>query len=343
MRSRLCSTTLALCALLLVAALLLGCGKPPASGPTGTPAPAGPAGAKGPAAGKAPASGQYTIALVMKAASNPFFETMRKGAEKAASELGVKLLPQTITDESSDEQQTNIVNAMVVQKVQAILIAPANSKSLVAPLLEAQKAGILVVNVDNRLDADTMSKAGLEPLAYVGADNQEGGKLAGQRLCELLGGKGKVAMLEGRRGVDNAEARKQGFEAACKENPGIEIVDSQSANWDLAEAQNKFGGMLAAHPDIQGLFCANDNMAMGAIAALGEKGLSDKVIVVSYDNIEAARKAVREGKLAATIEQHPDRMGYEAVKTAVAALKGEKTEPEILVPLEVIDKAKLGG
>ncbi len=342
MPHRLSPTVPVLCALLLVAALLAGCAKPPAATPTG--GPAGPA-ASAPSSGPAqqPAGGSYTVALVMKAASNPFFETMRKGAEQAAQEEGIKLIPQTITDESSDQQQIDIVNAMVVQKVDAILIAPANSKSLIAPLLEAQKAGIKIINVDNRLDSETVAQAGLSLLAYVGADNEAGGKLGGERLCELLGGKGKVAMLEGRRGVDNAEARKAGFVAACKEHPEIEIVDSQSANWDLAEAQNKFGAMLAAHPEIQGLFCANDNMALGAIAALEEKGLAGKVLVVSYDNIAAAQERIREGKLAATVEQHPDRMGYEAVKTAVKALKGEKTEPEVLVPLEVIDKAKLGG
>jgi ribose transport system substrate-binding protein len=232
---------------------------------------------------------------------------------------------------------------MVVQKVKAILIAPASSKGLVSSLVEAQNKGILIINVDNRLDADAMAQAGLKPIAYVGADNEAGGKLAGERLCELLGGKGSVAMLEGRRGVDNAEARKRGFEAACAEHPEIKIVDSQSANWDLQEAQNKLGAMIAAHPEIQGVFCANDNMALGAIAALTEKGLTGKVTVVSYDNIEAAQTQLREGTLAATIEQHPDLMGYEAVKAAVSALKGEKVESEILVPLEVIDKEKLGA
>jgi len=287
------------------------------------------------------ASKAYRVALIMKAASNPFFATMQKGAEKAASELGIELLAQTITDESSDQQQMDIVDSMVSQKVDAILIAPANSKSLVEPLLAAQKAGIAVINVDNRLDPDTVKTAGLNLVAYVGADNEEGGRLAGEHLCKLLGGKGSVAMLEGRRGVDNAEARKRGFLKACEAHRDIKVVASDSADWDIAKGQNKFAAMMSAHPEIQGLFCANDNMAVGAIAAIKEKGKAGSIIVVGYDNIEAAQTAVKEGTLAGTIEQHPDLMGFEAVKTAVAHLEGEQVRSETMVPLEVITKDKL--
>lgn len=324
--------------LALALALFAGCAKPPAPTTGGAPSAPTKHAASQPAQGPA-----RTIALVMKAGGNPFFDAMQKGAEAAAAELGVTLKPFTISDESSDAQQIDIVGTLVVQRVDAILIAPANSKGLVAPLVEARKAGILVVNVDNRLDADAIQQAGLELLCYVGADNEEGGRLGGKRLCELLEGKGEVAMLEGRRGVDNAEARKRGFEKACKDFADIRIVDSQSANWDLAEAQNKLTAMLAAHPGITGVFCANDMMAIGAIAALEEKGLSGRIKVVSYDNIEPAQKAIREGKLAATIEQNPGEMGSEAVRAAVKALNGETVEKEILVPLEVVDAATLGG
>jgi len=287
------------------------------------------------------ASKEYRIALIMKAASNPFFATMQKGGEKAASELGIKLLAQTITDESSDQQQMDKVDSMVSQKVDAILIAPANSTSLVKPLMGAQKAGIPVINVDNRLDPDTVRAEGLELVAYVGADNEEGGWLAGEHLCKLLGETGKVAMLEGRRGVDNAEARKRGFLKACEAHPDIEVVASDSADWATDKAQDKFAAMLSAHPEIQGLFCANDNMAVGAIAAIKEKNKTGSIVVVGYDNIKAAQDALKEDTLAGTIEQHPDLMGYEAVKAAVAHLEGKPVKTEVMVPLEVITKDKL--
>lgn len=293
------------------------------------------------ATGDTAARSRYRIALIMKAGSNPFFAAMEKGALEAGKELGVEVMPRTITDESQDQQQIDIVDAMVVDQVDAILIAPANSKSLVQPLLRAQKAGIPVINVDNRLDPATVEAAGLELLAYVGADNEEGGRLAGEYLCELLGGNGKVAMLEGRRGVDNAEARKRGFVAACAKYPGIEIVVSEPADWELQVAQDKFASIMVAHPEIEGLFCANDNMALGAIAAMEEAGRLSDIKVVSYDNIPAAQDAIRAGRLAATIEQNPGLMGAEAVRAAVAHLNGEPVEPEILVPLEVITAEKL--
>ncbi|NLN90976.1 MAG: sugar ABC transporter substrate-binding protein [candidate division WS1 bacterium] len=297
--------------------------------------------ATAPPASDAKESPSYRIALVMKAGSNPFFAAMEAGAVEAGKELGVEVLPRTITDESQDQQQIDIVDAMIVDQVDAILIAPANSKSLVQPLLRAQEAGIPIINVDNRLDGAAMEQAGLELLAYIGADNEAGGLLAGRHLCELLGGAGKVAMLEGRRGVDNAEARKRGFEAACAEYPDIQIVVSEAADWELQIAQDKFAGIMVAHPEIQGLFCANDNMALGALAAMDEAGKLADIKVVSYDNIQAAQDAIKAGRLAATIEQNPGQMGAEAVRAAVAHLNGEAVEAEILVALEVITAESL--
>jgi ribose transport system substrate-binding protein len=320
----------ALAALLVALALMIGLAACDGQEEDTT---AGPANAAASAGEGGP---EYRIALIMKSAGNPFFMSMEEGAQAAADDLGVELLPQTITDESQDQQQINVVDSMVANDVDAILIAPANSKSLVQPLLRAQEAGIPIINVDNRLDPETVEAAGLDLVSYVGADNEEGGRLAGEHLCELLGGEGKVAMLEGRRGVDNAEARRRGFEAACAEYPGIEIVASEPADWELQIAQDKFAGIMNAYPDIDGLFCANDNMALGAIAAMREMGKTDDIVVVSYDNIEAAQEAIRAGELAATIEQNPDDMGAEAVRTAVAHLEGEEVESEILVPLEVI-------
>jgi ribose transport system substrate-binding protein len=321
--------------------LLLACGCQPktTAGAGAPPPPLKAAGiGKGPASTAAKASKPYRIALIMKASINPFFKTMEVGGQRAAAELGIELLAKTIRGESDCEQQIGIVESMIAQKVDAILIAPADSKALVQPLKSAQDAGSPVINVDNRLDSTTMDKTGLKLISYVGADNEEGGRLAGEHLCELLGGAGKVAMLEGIRGVDNAEARKRGFGKACAAAPGITIAASDTARWDLGEGQAKFSAMLSAHPDLTGLFCANDNMALGAIAAIGERGMTGKITVVSYDNIDAAKKALRDGRLAATIEQHPDLMGYESVKAAVDHLEGREVKPEVLVPLEVITK-----
>jgi ribose transport system substrate-binding protein len=218
--------------------------------------------------------------------------------------------------------------------VDAILITPADSKGIVPALKQAQEKGILVINLDNHVDPPTAKSAGLELAAYVGADNLEGGRLAGQAMAEALRG-GKVAVLEGIRGTDNAEARKRGFREAVEGK--LEVAASDTAEWDTQKAYAKFQSMLAANPEIQGLFCANDKMAVGALKAIDEAGKSGKITVVGYDNIPDVQPHLKNGKLFATIEQHPDLMGKYGVKAAVGILDGSiQRGKEFLVPLEVI-------
>jgi len=175
--------------------------------------------------------------------------------------------------------------------------------------------------------------------SYVGVDNEEGGRMSGAYLVQLLGGKGRVAMLEGIRGVDNAEARKQGFLKSLQ-GTGVELAASQSANWLQDQALDVFSNMLQANSDLDGLFCANDMMALGAIQALRQAGKSGQVRVTAFDNIEAAQLALCEGVLHATIDQHPELMGYYGVLIAKEALAGRVTR-EKLVPLELITRENL--
>jgi len=277
------------------------------------------------------------VALVMKTLTNPFFITMREGALKAQKEVDVDLRILAPPQETDIERQVAMVEDLVTQKVDAILIAPAGSKEIVPALVKAKKAGILVVNVDNRVDPAAAKAAGLELDGYIGADNERGGEIAGEHLVRLLGGKGDVAMLEGIRGVDNAEARRRGFLKAISRAPGIRLVATKTANWSQDEALSVFTDMLQANPTIRGLFCANDMMALGAIAAIDQAGKTGKIYVVGYDNLADAQKAMLDGKLHGTVEQHADLMGYESVRYAAAILRGEKPkQKEVLVKLELI-------
>ena len=280
------------------------------------------------------------IALIMKASSNPFFARMEEGAKQAADSLGVDLLVGTITKETDITQQISIIENMIVQSVNAILIAPADSKAIVNVLKKAQNRGIHIINLDNRIDTETAKAAGLNIDCYIGVDNEKGGKMAGDYLVKLLHGKGKVAMLEGIRGVDNAEARKRGFLKAI-ENTDCKLVASQSANWAQDQGLDIFANMLQAHRDIKGLFCANDMMALGAIQAIDQAGKTGKIFVTSYDNLKAAQQAILAGQLMATIEQHPELMGYEGVVAAVDVTKGKTVPKEKLVRLDLITKDKL--
>lgn len=276
----------------------------------------------------------YKLALVVKTRNNPFFDPMIRQAEAEAKRLGVAMEIVAPAQESDKEQQFGMVQNLVAKHVDAILIAPADSKGIVPALVEAQAKGILVVNIDNRVDPGVAAAAGLKAGGYVGANNEEGGKMAGQAMVGLVGG-GEVAVLEGIRGTDNAEARKRGFSQAVEGK--LKVVSSESADWDTQKAYAKFQSVLATHPGLKGLFCANDKMALGAVKALAEANRKGKIKVLGYDNIPDVKPYLASREISGTIEQHPDLMGKYGVCLAVGILSG-KILPgaEFLVPLEFI-------
>ncbi len=308
---------------LLAALLLAGCQpkQPEEAAPPPPPAPARP-----------------KVALIMKTLTNPFFIAMEEGARRAEAELNVDLQVQTPPEETDIDKQIAIVEDMIAKQVDVICIAPAGSKEIAPVLKQAKDAGIYVINLDNRVDPEAAEEVGLVLDSYVGADNEEGGYMASKRLAEQLAGKGKVAMLEGIPGVDNAEARKRGFQRAMEEYPGITVVASQSAHWKQPEALNVMADILQAHKDLNGLFCANDMMALGAIEAIAAAGRTGDIHVTSYDNLEAAQKEILDGRLDATIEQHPDLMGEWGVRYAVDLVNGREIPKEKLVQLDLITK-----
>ncbi|MBI2298347.1 MAG: substrate-binding domain-containing protein [Armatimonadetes bacterium] len=338
-----------LTAALVLCLLVLGCAKPPDPAPPPILPPAARPGdmlkpPAPPAADTAiptadldkvaPSAKPYKLALVVKTRNNPFFTPMIHAAEAEAKALGVQLEVQAPPQESDKEQQFALVQNLVAKGLDAILIAPADSKAIVPALKQAQDKGVLVINLDNRVDAEAAQAAGLTLSGYVGADNEAGGKLAGEELVARLGGKGKIAILEGIRGADNAEARKRGCEAAVTGK--LEVVATESAEWDTQKAYNKMASILAAHADLNGVFCANDKMALGAVKAIAEAGKKG-IVVVGYDNIPDVKDHLADGRMAATIEQHPDFMGKYGVRMAVGVLAGTVAKGrENLVGLEVV-------
>jgi ribose transport system substrate-binding protein len=281
------------------------------------------------------ASKPYKLALIVKTRNNPFFDPMIKAAEAEAKALGVELEVQAPAQETDKERQFALVQDVTARGVDAILIAPADSKGIVPALKQSQGKGIVIVNLDNRVDGESARAAGVKLDGYIGADNEQGGRLAGQAMAEALSGGGKVAVIEGIRGVDNAEARKRGFTSGIEGK--LQVAASDSADWDTQKAYAKFQSMLAAHPELTGVFCANDKMALGALKAISESGKKGKLTVVGYDNIPDVRAYLQSGEMHATIEQHPDLMGKYGVRAAVGILEGKVAKGgEFLVPLEVI-------
>jgi ribose transport system substrate-binding protein len=288
-------------------------------------------------------NGGPRIALVMKTANNPFFIEMQKGAEAAAKRLEVNLIVQAAEREVDVEKQMQIVENLIQAKVAALCITPSGSREIVPVIGKANRAGIPVLIVDTRVDAKALSEANAKIAAFVGSDNYEGGKIAGEYIVKRLGGHGKVAVLEGIPGHETGDSRLRGFRDAVKAAPGIEIVASQTANWERDQGFNVFQNILQSHADVQAVFACSDLMALGAVEAIAAAKKTGQITVVGFDALAEARDAIQRGSMDATVAQFPSTMGEQAVENAYHLIKGEPIKEEIAVPIQLITKENPGA
>jgi ribose transport system substrate-binding protein len=276
------------------------------------------------------------VGLVMKSLANEFFKTMEEGAVKYATERGdFELIPVGMNSETDIDTQISAVENFITQGVDLICLAPADSVGLVAPAKKALDAGITVVNFDVKLDDTALKEAGLEGLVFVGPDNEEGAYLAGAELGKKLGEGGKVIIIEGNPGADNARARKAGFERSVEEYK-LELLDSVTAHWETEEANTVMTNLLTLYPDVQGVMAANDSMALGVVKAIEAAGMTGKIDVVGFDNIEAAQQLVKEGKMLATIDQFGPDMAVNCIETGFKMLNGEPLSGWIKTPVKLV-------
>jgi ribose transport system substrate-binding protein len=285
------------------------------------------------AATSAPA--RRTVALVMKTLTNPFFVEMEKGARRAETEFGINLIVKTGSQETSIDQQIAIVEELIQAKVDAIVIAPGSSTELIPVLVKAQKAGIPVINIDNRLDVALSKEKGLVDVPFISVDNEKGAYQSTQYLTRKLKAPAEVAILEGIREAKNADDRKNGAQRAFKEAPGVSVVASETAHWKIDEAYDVTAKIFERYPNVQAVFCANDMMALGTIKYLSDAKKTG-VLVAAYDALDEAKAAIRDGKLVATIDQRAADQGYLGIQYAMRALKGEKLPPETLIDVQVV-------
>jgi ribose transport system substrate-binding protein len=274
----------------------------------------------------APQSSKPRIALVMKSLANEFFKTMQDGAtaHQQAHVADYELIANGIKDELDVARQVEIVEQMIAQQVQAIVIAPADSKALIAVCQRAQAAGIVVINIDNKLDAAVLAERNLR-IPFVGPDNRKGARLAGEALAKQLKPGDQVAILEGVPTAFNAQQRKAGFEDAMKA-AGMNIVSSQSASWEVAKANQVAASIIIEKPELKALLCANDSMALGAVAAVNATGKNGKILVIGFDNIQAVHPLLKAGAMLATVDQHGDQLAVFGIEYALDVLKN-KTAP----------------
>lgn len=268
------------------------------------------------------------ISFIMKSMANPFFIDMEDGARAEAERLGVRLNVLAPQRETDTAEQMQIVEDQITRGVSAIILVPNGSRELAPAIRRANDAGIPVLIVDTKMEPDAMREAGATALTFIGSDNYLGGSIAAETIAELLDGSGNVAVLEGIPGHETAWARDSGFKETIAKYPGIRVVASQTANWDRAEGLNVFTNMLQANPNINALFAANDQMALGALQVIESAGRTD-IIVVGFDANDDARVAISEARMYGSIAQYPNAMGVIGVQKAVDVINGLTIDEEI--------------
>jgi len=284
--------------------------------------------------------GKPRVALVMKSLANEFFLTMENGAKthQKAHVAEYDLIANGIKDELDVSKQIDLVEQMIAQRVSAIVIAPADSKALVPVCRKAQQAGIPVINIDNKFDDAVLAQSQAK-FPFVGPDNRKGSKLVGDFLAKKLKPGDKVAIVEGVPNAFNGQQRKLGFEDAMKA-ASMTIVSSQSGYWETDKANQVVSAMVTEHPDLKAILCANDSMALGAVAALRAASKLGQVLVVGYDNIAAMQQLLKEGQVAATADQHADQLAVFGIEYALEVLKTKASPADRETPVDLVTASK---
>ncbi|MGX2947479.1 ribose ABC transporter substrate-binding protein RbsB [Frederiksenia canicola] len=267
-----------------------------------------------------------TIALAISTLDNPFFVTLKEGAEKKAKDLGYELV--VLDSQNDPAKELANVEDVTVRGAKVLLINPTDSEAVGNAVAMANKKNIPVITLDRGANKGSV-------VSHIASDNIAGGKMAGDFIAEKVGKNAKVIQLEGIAGTSAARERGEGFKQAVAANQ-FDLLASQPADFDRTKGLNVMENLLASHGAAKAVFAQNDEMALGALRAI--KAAGKDIIVVGFDGTDDAVKAVQGGKLAATIAQQPEKIGELGVETADKVLKGEKVEAQVPVPLKVISK-----
>lgn len=273
-----------------------------------------------------------TVGMSMNTLNNPFFVTVVEGARAMADELGVKLI---VTDAQNrpGKEITNVEN-LIQQKVDVLILDPSDSNAIIPSVLNANDANIPVLTIDRKAnDGDVIT--------HIGFDAIRSGRIAGQFLVDSLNGKGKIVEIMGIMGTSVAQDRSKGFNQIMDKNPAMKVIANQTANFDRGQAMSVMENILQAQPEIDGIYAANDEMALGVLAAIEAAGRLDEITLIGCDAIDDSMEAIRKRKMEATIAEPPYFLGKNAVKTAVAIYNGKKVEDEVILENQLVTKENI--
>jgi ribose transport system substrate-binding protein len=272
----------------------------------------------------------YKIAVVVKNFTNPFWLTHQKAAEQAGKDFGLEITVLAPTKPDNVEEQIRILEDLVSKKVDAVVLAPANTQAIAAGVRKLNAAKIPVVY-------DNTRGSGGDFVAYIGADNILVGRTMAEEMVKRMGGKGKLLVLEGFPGQQTADDRLKGVKEVLAKNPGIQFI-SQTGKWTLDEGRNVTENTLQRWPDLNAIIGIGGEMSLGAVEAVKAAGKEGKIIISSMDVYPAQVAAVKAGKVDYTISQAPGDQAYWSVVAAIRALNGEKVPQEIRTPVVIVTK-----
>ncbi|GMA51386.1 D-ribose ABC transporter substrate-binding protein [Alicyclobacillus contaminans] len=290
----------------------------------------GTTGSNGNAAGNSTGStgSGKTIGFAVSTLNNPFFVAMQEGVKEEAQSKGVKVV--IMNGNNDPSTQLNQVQDLIQQKVSAILLNPTDSEGLAQAVKMANAANIPVITLDRSVSSGQVS-------TFIASDSVEAGKMAADELIKALGGKGKVVELQGVIGASSERDREKGFDDEIKTAPGIQVVARQSADFDRSKALNVMQNLLQAHPDIQGVFAQNDEMALGALKAIQQANKSG-IKIVGIDGEAEAINDVNQGLMYADIAQQPKEEGVLGVDKALSIIDGQSVPATVPSPLQLVEK-----
>lgn len=284
--------------------------------------------------------GAKNIAVIPKGTTHAFWKSVEAGARKAGGELGVNILWKGPLKESDRAQQIAIVEQFVSDDVDGIVLAPLDDVALRRPVQAAGAKNIPVVIIDSPLQGE----AGKDFVSYVGTNNRLGGKLAGQQLVNLLGGKGKVVLLRYAEGSASTTEREEGFLEVVKQSPDIQmLVENRYGGATASEAQSTALNIIDQIREADGIFCSNESLTFGMLLALRQNNLVGKAKFVGFDTSEPLIEALKKGEINALVAQNPTKMGYDAVKTIVAKIKGETPPANVDSGVALITPENVGS
>lgn len=266
--------------------------------------------------------GKSEYAVILKTLSSDFWITMKEGIEAEAAELGVKVDIFAAQSEDDTAGQLTILENCLSKGYKAIGVAPVSPTNLINGVVQANKKGIYVMNIDEKIDFETLKGAGGSVIAFATTDNVAVGEKGAKHIIEKLGDEGgDVAIIEGKAGNASGESRKAGAKKAFEAADDIDLVASQPADWDRQKALDTATSYIQMYPDLRAIYCCNDTMALGALQAVINADKLGKIIVVGTDGSAEALDSIKAGQLSATVAQNPAEIGATSLREMVEAVK----------------------